>query len=458
MGEHMKLCSLSFNTDMKKILFILCSLAAIVSCKQKATVVEGTVKGGNGDPVLISTVWNFGRDTVAVNPDGTFRLEKEIPEYTSAAIQVGNSKRLNFYIIPGKVHHLDVDLTTDPVSLSNTGAGVEESEFYNYFSSFNSLTGYEFPSSFKEHSDNFDARCAEALEKVNALSSGKSRRFFTESVLNSRDFMKFTYIWQVQKRGQRLDSDPDFNSFFDSIDLSKERNQKSFLSNMIVVKTECREQGTDYSLAYLDAIDQLAPTQVLRDSLKKSYAVKSILNGEVFSAEGGEALLAVVDAALSDADVLKDYHARVEKAISLLPGNDWLDFELLDLDQKTVKLSDFKGKVVYIDFWASWCIPCCLQIPYMKVLADKYAGAEDVATISVSFDDSYSDMLKALVHEPQDWPQYKTADSGKTIMNLYGFRAIPRFMIFDKNGKIVSVDAPRPQSFNECVALIEGAR
>lgn len=444
---------------MKKIVFILCSLAAAVSCRQELTVVEGTVKGGNGEPVVISTVWSFGRDTVDVNPDGTFRLEKEIPEYTSAAIQVGKSKRLNFYIIPGEVHHLDVDLTSDPATISNTGAGAEETEFYSYYTSkFNNLAGYEFPSTFKEHSDNFDARCAEALEKAKALSSRRSRRFFTETVLNGRDFLKFTYIWQVQKRGERLDSDSDFNKFFDSIDLSSERSQKSFLSNMLVVKAECREEGSDYSLAYLDAVDQLAPTQVLKDSLKKQFAVKAILNGEVFSAEGGEALLAVVDAAESDADVLKDYHARVEKAISLLPGNDWIDFELLDLNQKTIHLSDFKGKVVYIDFWASWCIPCCLQIPYMKVLADKYAGVEDVATISVSFDDSLSDMLKALVHEPQDWPQYKTSDGGKTIMDLYGFRAIPRFMVFDKNGKIVSVDAPRPQSFNECVALIEGAR
>ena len=94
----------------------------------------------------------------------------------------------------------------------------------------------------------------------------------------------------------------------------------------------------------------------------------------------------------------------------------------------------------------------------MKVLADKYADTEDVATISVCFDDRHRGLLNALVHVPMDWPQFKTADGGKTIMNLYGFRAIPRFMIFDKNGKIVSVNAPRPESLNECVALIEGAR
>ena len=59
------------------------------------------------------------------------------------------------------------------------------------------------------------------------------------------------------------------------------------------------------------------------------------------------------------------------------------DWQLKDLDGKTVKLSDFKGKVVILDFWAIWCGPCRVQIPVLKALQEQYA-AQGLTVVGVS--------------------------------------------------------------------------
>src|SRR5262245_41943398 len=67
------------------------------------------------------------------------------------------------------------------------------------------------------------------------------------------------------------------------------------------------------------------------------------------------------------------------------PAPEW---ELKDVDGKSVKLSDFKGKVVILDFWATWCLPCRMEIPGFVDLQKKYAD-QGLVVIGVSLDDGH---------------------------------------------------------------------
>src|ERR1051326_250236 len=62
------------------------------------------------------------------------------------------------------------------------------------------------------------------------------------------------------------------------------------------------------------------------------------------------------------------------------------DFELIDQNGKTVHLSDYKGKVVLIDFWATWCVPCKAEIPWLIELHKKY-GPEGLVLLGISMDE-----------------------------------------------------------------------
>lgn len=143
--------------------------------------------------------------------------------------------------------------------------------------------------------------------------------------------------------------------------------------------------------------------------------------------------------------VVADFVLTINKTAAGEPAQ---PFEGETPDGKTVQLSDFKGKVVLVDIWATWCGPCRAQIPALKKLEEEMKD-QDVAFISYSVD------------EPKDHDKWKKMVAAEKLGSVqligpaafkspvctnYKITAIPRFMVFDKKGNIVSIDAPRPST------------
>ena len=129
-------------------------------------------------------------------------------------------------------------------------------------------------------------------------------------------------------------------------------------------------------------------------------------------------------------------------------GEAALNFTGTTVDGKKVSLSDFKGKVVVVDVWATWCGPCKKEIPALKQLEEEMHG-KDVVFISYSVDKQkdHDKWLKFVADEKLGGVQlFGPADFASPICVDYKINAIPRFMVFDKKGNIVSTDSPRPSS------------
>lgn len=114
------------------------------------------------------------------------------------------------------------------------------------------------------------------------------------------------------------------------------------------------------------------------------------------------------------------------------------DFEVVNEVGETVRLSDFRGKVVVLDVWASWCGPCRDEIPHMKKVYERYACPE-LVFMSVAMEDKEETWRKASAKENIPWLNLWDPDGFKQskLKSAYGFSKIPFILVVDQDGKIV---------------------
>lgn len=111
------------------------------------------------------------------------------------------------------------------------------------------------------------------------------------------------------------------------------------------------------------------------------------------------------------------------------------DFAFQTVKGKKTSLNAYKGKVLVLDFWASWCGPCRQEIPNMKKFYEEFKG-KGVEFLSVSIDAKKDAWAKAMNEEKMAWKQGWTTDAGKSVMDTYQFGGIPFIIVIDKDGNI----------------------
>ncbi|WP_314054028.1 TlpA family protein disulfide reductase [Capnocytophaga gingivalis] len=134
-----------------------------------------------------------------------------------------------------------------------------------------------------------------------------------------------------------------------------------------------------------------------------------------------------------------------EVASRLVAGKDSPVFTNYEkIDGGTASLADFKGKLVYIDVWASWCKPCVGEIPHLKELEAKFHG-KNIEFVSISIDEDKEAWKSAVKAHDLKGVQLIADNAFKSQFILdYDINQIPTFLLIDKNGKIVDPNAPRP--------------
>lgn len=129
-------------------------------------------------------------------------------------------------------------------------------------------------------------------------------------------------------------------------------------------------------------------------------------------------------------------HPSVEKRVKL----DTPNFAFQTLQGQSLTLKSFRGKVVILNFWASWCGPCQEEFPEMYLIANKY---DNVRLVAISGDESKQDILKFLVKLKKNHPAltdknvFIAHDKAKDISSRFNVVRLPETFIIDKNHQIV---------------------
>lgn len=125
---------------------------------------------------------------------------------------------------------------------------------------------------------------------------------------------------------------------------------------------------------------------------------------------------------------------------SLSAGNVAPSFQAIDLQGQPISLGDWAGRVVLLDFWATWCAPCIPELPYLRSLRNEYK-TEDFVLVSFSLDERRADLEAFLNNEPLPWIHSYVAEKWDApLARLYNVTSLPRNYLLNRNGMIVGKD------------------
>jgi beta-lactamase regulating signal transducer with metallopeptidase domain/thiol-disulfide isomerase/thioredoxin len=134
------------------------------------------------------------------------------------------------------------------------------------------------------------------------------------------------------------------------------------------------------------------------------------------------------------------------------------DLAAINLDDRPVKLTDYRGKYVLLDFWATWCGPCIAELPYLRKVHERFGPRKDFAIISVSFDKTTGDLHKFVEKNKMPWTQWYLPEPSRAgVESAYESHGIPALFLIDPQGKIVKENLEGVNLLSDLQTVLEAS-
>lgn len=388
-----------------KQLFILTALCCFAACggPGKGYKITGDIAGaGNGKVVL--NVYGDRRgeslssDTVAMT-GGKFTFTGETPEVRSVGIT----------IIPDGQSPASGGLFLENSKITVAGNWAEVVEQYGYRSLELNVTG---------------SRNSDLVNRIGKVA---------DEVMKRPEHSDYARLWKQYDEAQKSGADRDA--------LWKIKNEMDAFSEKFHADVN-REQ-----VQLIVSNPDLPVTAYYLDFLSNNMSLAEL-----------ESTFNALNEDVRNSPLAASVRAEIEIRKSVQPGQPAPDFTLPQADGTPLTLSDLRGKIVIIDFWASWCQPCRAGNPYMKEFYAKYHD-KGVEILGITNDSNHDAWRNAIEEDGLPWlnvaDEFPVPNTTARVITMYAAPYLPTLILIDREGTIVAHNIDKHDLEKEVEKLLE---